>query len=69
MQTRVVQYLAAKYGVPARRFYLIGIGKDQEVAPNDTPEGRQKNRRVEIKMLSNSRSDNGTQAQATPTGQ
>ncbi len=65
----VVQYLAAKYGVPARRFYLIGIGKDQEVAPNDTAEGRKKNRRVEIKMLSNSGSDNGTQAQAAPTGQ
>ncbi len=31
----VVQYLAAKYNVPAHRFYLIGIGKDQEVAPNN----------------------------------
>jgi OmpA-OmpF porin, OOP family len=50
----VVQYLATKYNVPARRFYLIGIGKDKEVAPNDTAEGRKQNRRVEIKMLSNS---------------
>lgn len=50
----VVQYLASKYNVPARRFYLIGIGKDKEVAPNNTREGRQKNRRVEIQMLSNS---------------
>ena len=50
----VVQYLATKYNVPARRFYLIGIGKDKEVAPNNTREGRQKNRRVEIHMLSNS---------------
>jgi OmpA-OmpF porin, OOP family len=49
----VVQYLASKYSIPARRFYLIGIGKDQEVAPNTTREGRQKNRRVEIQMLSN----------------
>ena len=31
----VVQYLATKYGVAPYRFYLIGIGKDQEVAPND----------------------------------
>ncbi len=30
----VVQYLASKYNVPAHRFYLIGIGKDKEVAPN-----------------------------------
>jgi outer membrane protein OmpA-like peptidoglycan-associated protein len=49
----VVQYLAAKYGIEAHRFYLIGIGKDQAVAPNDTKEGRQKNRRVEIQLLTN----------------
>jgi OOP family OmpA-OmpF porin len=49
----VVQYLATKYSVPAHRFYLIGIGKDKEVAPNDTAEGRKQNRRVEIKLLSN----------------
>ena len=49
----VVQYLATKYNVSARRFYLIGIGKDKEVAPNNTAEGRKQNRRVEIQMLSN----------------
>ena len=49
----VVQYLAAKYNIPAHRFYLIGIGKDQEVAPNDTAEGRKKNRRVQVQLLSN----------------
>ncbi|MFZ0745041.1 MAG: OmpA family protein [Terracidiphilus sp.] len=49
----VVQYLAAKYNVAPHRFYLIGIGKDQEVAPNTTREGRQKNRRVQIQLLSN----------------
>jgi len=49
----VVQYLAAKYSVPAHKFYLIGIGKDQEVASNTTAAGRAKNRRVEIQLLSN----------------
>jgi outer membrane protein OmpA-like peptidoglycan-associated protein len=49
----VVQYLAAKYGIAAHRFYLIGIGKDKEVAPNTTAEGRKQNRRVEIQLLSN----------------
>ncbi|HEY1984512.1 MAG TPA: OmpA family protein [Terracidiphilus sp.] len=49
----VVQYLATKYNVPAHRFYLIGIGKDKEVAPNNTAEGRKQNRRVEIRLLSN----------------
>ena len=49
----VVQYLAAKYGIAAHRFYLIGIGKDKEVAPNTTAEGRKQNRRVEIQLLTN----------------
>ena len=49
----VVQYLASKYGVAAHRFYLIGIGKDKEVAPNTTAEGRKQNRRVEVQLLSN----------------
>ena len=60
----VVQYLASKYNIAPRRFYLIGIGKDQEVASNDTREGRQKNRRVEIQLLSNMSGDqNGQPAQ------
>jgi outer membrane protein OmpA-like peptidoglycan-associated protein len=50
----VVQYLASKYGIPAHRFYLIGIGKDKAVAPNTTAEGRKRNRRVEVRLLSNS---------------
>jgi OOP family OmpA-OmpF porin len=49
----VVQYLASKYAIPAHRFYLIGIGKDKEVADNKTREGRAKNRRVDIRLLSN----------------
>lgn len=49
----VVQYLASKYNVPAHRFYLIGIGKDQAVASNSTASGRAENRRVEIQLLSN----------------
>jgi outer membrane protein OmpA-like peptidoglycan-associated protein len=50
----VVQYLASKYGIPAHRFYLIGIGKDKAVAPNTTAEGRKQNRRVEVRLLENS---------------
>lgn len=49
----VVQYLAAKYKIPARKFYLIGIGKDQYVASNKTRQGREQNRRVEVQMLQN----------------
>jgi OOP family OmpA-OmpF porin len=49
----VVQYLAAKYGIQAHRFYLIGIGMDKQVAPDTTAEGRKQNRRVEIQLLTN----------------
>ena len=49
----VVQYLASKYGIAPHRFYLIGIGKDKEVAPNTTAEGRKQNRRVQVRLLSN----------------
>ncbi|HEV2324624.1 MAG TPA: OmpA family protein [Terracidiphilus sp.] len=49
----VVQYLAAKYNIPARKFYLIGIGKDQYVASNKTAAGRAQNRRVQVQLLQN----------------
>ena len=57
----VVQYLASKYGIAAHRFYLIGIGKDNAVAPNTTAEGRKQNRRVEVQLLSNMTDQSGAQ--------
>ncbi|HEV2132966.1 MAG TPA: OmpA family protein [Terracidiphilus sp.] len=62
----VVQYLASKYNIPARKFYLIGIGKDQYVASNKTREGRAQNRRVEVQMLQNVGMQ--TAGQGSPTG-
>jgi outer membrane protein OmpA-like peptidoglycan-associated protein len=64
----VVQYLAAKYGVAPHRFYLIGIGKDQYVASNDTAAGRKENRRVQVQLLSNMSGETQTQPTAS-TGQ
>ncbi|HEY6490785.1 MAG: OmpA family protein [Terracidiphilus sp.] len=66
----VVQYLAAKYNVPARRFYLIGIGKDNAPADNSTADGRKQNRRVQIQLLSNMSGTTDQQAAptATPSG-
>jgi OmpA-OmpF porin, OOP family len=49
----VVQYLASKYNVPAHKFYLVGLGKDVQVSPDNTAAGRAKNRRVEVQLLSN----------------
>jgi OOP family OmpA-OmpF porin len=55
----VAQYLAEKYNVPPHKFYLIGIGKDVEVASNRNAAGRAKNRRVEIQLLSNATAPSG----------
>jgi outer membrane protein OmpA-like peptidoglycan-associated protein len=63
----VVQYLASRFNVPPHRFYLIGLGKDQEVAPNANAAGRAKNRRVEVQLLSN-QTGAPTQAPAQTTG-
>jgi len=64
----VVQYLASKYAIAPRRFYLIGIGKDKEVAPNTTAEGRKQNRRVEVQLLSNMNSSGSTTATSGAAG-
>jgi OmpA-OmpF porin, OOP family len=50
----VIQYLASKYNVPAHKIYLIGLGKDKPVDSNKTSTGRAKNRRVDIKLMTNS---------------
>jgi len=44
----VKQYLVAHYGVDAARLDAKGFGASKPVASNDTPEGRQQNRRVEL---------------------
>jgi OOP family OmpA-OmpF porin len=61
----VVAYLAGKYNVPLHTIYMVGIGKDEEVATNRTSAGRAKNRRVEIRLLSN-RSGDTASASAAP---
>jgi outer membrane protein OmpA-like peptidoglycan-associated protein len=65
----VVQYLAAKYNIAPHRFYLIGIGKDQYVAENNTPTGRKENRRVQVRLLSNMSSNSASSGQPVVTGQ
>ncbi len=49
----VAQYLQSKYSIAPHKFYLVGIGKDKEVASNRTANGRKQNRRVEVRVLSN----------------
>ncbi len=46
----VVNYLI-RAGIPKSRMVAKGYGESQPVAPNDTPENKQKNRRTEFKIL------------------
>ena len=48
--TNVVRYLQ-EVGVPPERMVPTGRAEYDPIAPNDTPEGRQKNRRIEIMLL------------------
>ena len=47
----VVAYLVER-GVPATRLSFKGFGESQPIAPNDSEDGRQKNRRTEFTVLS-----------------
>jgi len=43
--------LLAERGVPPHQLSAVSFGQFQSVAPNDTPEGRGRNRRIEIRLL------------------
>lgn len=47
----VKEALVQKYGVPGDIMIPIGIGESRNVAPNDTEENRQLNRRVEFRVF------------------
>ena len=49
----VIQYLASQHSIPAHKVYLIGLGKDKPVESNQTREGRAKNRRVDVRLMTN----------------
>jgi len=68
----VIQYLASKYNVPAHKIYVIGLGKDKPVESNDTSKGRAMNRRVDVRLMTNTVGENATPstgaAATTPPG-
>jgi OmpA-OmpF porin, OOP family len=54
----VIQYLASKYNVPAHKIYVIGLGKDKPVETNKTSAGRADNRRVDVRLMTNTMDSN-----------
>jgi OOP family OmpA-OmpF porin len=62
----VIQYLASKYNVPAHKIYVIGLGKDKPVEDNKTKSGRADNRRVDVRLMTNTTGD--TNKPATTAG-
>ena len=58
----VIQYLATQHNIPAHKIYLIGLGKDKPVESNKTSDGRSKNRRVDVRLMTNTTGDNATPA-------
>jgi chemotaxis protein MotB len=50
----ILRYLQDKGGMPSNRLAAVGFAEYHPVAGNDNPEGRQKNRRIEILFRSKS---------------
>jgi OOP family OmpA-OmpF porin len=65
----VIQYLASKYNVPAHKIYVIGLGKDKPLETNKTKDGRAENRRVDVRLMTNTVGDTNQPATPTTTGQ
>jgi len=64
----VVRHLVANNNIPAFRVYVVGLGEKAPVGSNKTNAGRSKNRRAEVKLMSNS-VENPTTASANPDQQ
>ena len=59
----VENYLAS-LNVDPTRFTIMGYGESQPVATNDTAEGRQQNRRVDLAIMANDKLKNQAEKQA-----
>jgi outer membrane protein OmpA-like peptidoglycan-associated protein len=61
----VIQYLASQHSIPAHKIYLVGLGKDKPVESNKTRDGRAKNRRVDVRLMTNTTGDTAPAQQPT----
>jgi outer membrane protein OmpA-like peptidoglycan-associated protein len=50
-RAEAVKNFMISQGIDTSRLYVLYFGETMPIASNDTPEGRQKNRRVEMKII------------------
>ena len=63
--TEIIKVFISRYGMAPNRLSASGYGEYYPVSPNDTPEDRAKNRRVDLVIL-NSYADSGPELPAQP---
>jgi outer membrane protein OmpA-like peptidoglycan-associated protein len=63
-RAQAVSFYMATLEVKSARFSTAGYGETQPIVMNDTPEGRQKNRRVDIAVIANDKLKKAAQEKA-----
>ena len=63
-RAQTVAFYMATLEVKSARFSTAGYGETQPIVMNDTPEGRQKNRRVDIAVIANDKLKKAAQEKA-----
>jgi len=63
-RAQAVAFYMATVEVKSARFSTAGYGETQPIVMNDTPEGRQKNRRVDIAVIANDKLKKAAQEKA-----
>ena len=62
----IMEVLASRFEIPTQRLAIAGYADTAPVAGNDTPEGRARNRRVDLVILNNYAMAKTEPAQAAP---